>query len=193
MLPTRCPTGPWIRNARALPLRPDAFESHARAQFSKRSAQYFRDVGYPPEDGLWIVAWDAAKIQSKLQWNEGTNGFVGHVDFDSELSFNSYADWIDFRKNKLAAGYIMPFVICPSDAALPSAVRIAAMIPTDLTYSGGDLHGYLRAIAENMRAEGFHNIIVNGADHAAVHGAEMVRRALPEEHYESERDCYCLL
>ena len=46
----------------------------------------------------------------------------------------------------------------------------------------------LQAIAQNLRAAGFTYLIVNGADNAAVHGTEMLRRALPEEHYVDERE-----
>lgn len=162
-----------------------AAQGHPR-EFAVRMAKYYRDVGYPPEDGVWIVNWDAAKMQERLQWDPKTNKFVGSVDFNSDLSFDSYQDWVDFRSSKVAAGYILPIVVCPSDAALPQAVRVAALIPTDLTYTANDLHEYLTAVSANLRGEGFRFIIVNGADHAAVHGTEMVRRALPE-HYAEER------
>jgi hypothetical protein len=161
-------------------------QGHPR-EFAVRMATYFRDIGYPPEEGLWIVNWDAAKMQQRLQVDPKTNLFVGSVDFDSDLAFNSYADWIDFRKNKVAAGYILPFLVCPSDSALPSVVRVAALIPTDLTYDADTLHRYLREIGQNLRGEGFCHLIVNGADNAAVHGTEMTRRALPT-HYADERE-----
>ena len=161
-------------------------QGHPR-EFAARCAAFYRDVGYPPEEGVWIICWDPAKMQSRLQLDGRNNKFVGSVDFNSDLTFDSYQDWLDFRASAVEAGYIMPFVICPSDAALPSAVRVAAMIPTDLAYNADTLHGYLRAIAENLRAEGFVYIIVNGADNAAVHGTEMLRRALPE-HYADERE-----
>ena len=43
----------------------------------------------------------------------------------------------------MEAGYIIPFLVCPSDAALPSAVRVTELIPTDLTYTSDSLHEWL--------------------------------------------------
>jgi hypothetical protein len=71
------------------------------------------------------------------------------------------------------------------DPQLPSAIRVAGIIPTDLTYTADNVHSYLQAIGQSLRAEGFDHIIVNGADQAAVHSSEMVRRARTE-HYVDE-------
>jgi hypothetical protein len=160
-------------------------QGHPR-EFAKRMAKFFRDLKYPPEEGLFILNWDAAKMQARKQWDQRSNGLVGGVDFDTNLQFNSYQDWVDFRDNQVAAGYILPFAVCASHQSLPMVMRLAALIPTNLEYTADDLHGYLTAIRANLFGEGFRYLIVEGADNGGPHRTEMVRRALPE-HYPDER------
>ena len=160
-------------------------QGHPR-EFAKRMAKFFRDLKYPPEEGLFILNWDPAKMQARKQWDQRSNWLVGGIDFDTNLAFNSYQDWVDFRDNQVAAGYIMPFAVCASHPSLPMVVRLAALIPTNLEYTADNLHSYLTAIRNNLFGEGFRYLIVQGADNGGPHRTEMVRRALPE-HYPDER------
>ena len=73
----------------------------------------------------------------------------------------------------------MPFCLCPCDPALPSAISVVALIPTDLTYTTLLLKGYLSAIRANLQEAGFRNIIVYGADNASVHRSLMLQLSIP--------------
>ena len=53
----------------------------------------------------------------------------------------------DFFEQQVAAGYMMPFLICPLDPALPSAFLPVGMIPTDLKYTWADLERYTFGVA----------------------------------------------
>ena len=148
-------------------------------QFAQRAAAFCRDIGYSPEQGMFVLNWDPAKMQAKFELDQKRNRFMGHVDFNTDLAFNGYQDWADFRESKVAAGYIMPFCLCPCDPALPSAISVAALIPTDLTYTILSLKGYLSAIRANLQDAGFRYIIVYGADNASVHRSLLLQLSIP--------------
>ena len=71
--------------------------------------------------------------------------------------------------NKLA-GYVLIFLLCPTNPAIPSAFTPVGIIPTDLTYTGQILGKHLDDIAKGLHAAGFrHFRVATAADNAAVH------------------------
>ena len=91
-------------------------------------------------------------MQARLQLDQRTNRLVGSTEFNTDLRFESYADWVSFRDTRVAAGYIIPFCVCPVDPAIPSAIRIAALIPSDLTDTSADYHRYLQVCVHAYNA-----------------------------------------
>jgi hypothetical protein len=77
------------------------------------------------------------------------------------------------------AGYAQGFLICPLDAAVPSAFRIVGLIPTDLKFSQTQLHTWIREITDNLRASGFRFVLTRACDNAPTHGKETVLTMSP--------------
>ena len=115
----------------------------------------------------------------KMGWDHDSNCFVGQVDFDSKLHFNSYDDLLTFSRTKVLAGYVQGFLICPLDCALPSAFRIAGLFPTDLRFTQQTLHSWMRGVVDSHRAAGFQFVLARQADNASTHGKEMGLTMLP--------------
>ena len=103
------------------------------------------------------ISFDPAKMMAKVTWDSKTNAFVGGVDFDSYLSFRSWHDMETFLNTRVAAGYIMPFLIYPLDPTFPSAFIPVGMIPTNLKYTTADLDRYLSEIRTGLIAAGMHH------------------------------------
>ena len=86
----------------------------------------------------------------------------------------------DFFEQQLAAGYMMPFLICPLDPALPSAFLPVGMIPTDLKYTWADLERYLSEIQCGLVAAGFGHVVpTKAADNPSVHRKIMLMSGNP--------------
>ena len=146
--------------------------------YAALSAAYYRHLGYLPESGLWQVSCDAAKMTGKFEVNQSTKEITGSVHFDQHFFMRSYADWARVRDEETPAEYILPFVLTPLHARLPSALRVQALIPTNLGYTANDVESNLQKVVANLRADGFKNIVAFAADNAPVHRKAMLARAL---------------
>jgi hypothetical protein len=82
---------------------------------------------------------------------------------------------------------MMPLVLCPLDSAIPSAICVVGLIPTDLKYTQRHLHQYLTEVRQNLRSSGFRRVLVGAADNAPQHGKEMMLTMSPGA-FSDERD-----
>ena len=127
-------------------------------------------------------------MRAEAKWDPKTNQLIGGVNFTEMHHFSSKDDMDKFLTDKAngLAGYVMPFLLCPLDSAIPTAVYVVGLIPTDLTYTQRDLHTYIMAIRANLRASGFRRVIVEAADNAPQHGKEFLLR-MSASFFEAER------
>ena len=97
-------------------------------------------------------------------------GFVGHIDFDSNLSFRSWQDMEHFFAHQVAAGYVIPFLICPLNPRFPSAFMPVGVVLSNLTYTTGDIDRFLGQIRSGLLAASFGYVVPTTAfDNPSVH------------------------
>ena len=148
-------------------------------QYTDDAASFYKSIGVDIEKTVWQVCWDPVKLMAEAKWDPRTNQLIGHVNIDQKLHFTSKAEMEKFLDENTLAGYVMPFVLCPLDCAIPSTVSVVGLIPTDLTYTQRDLHRYLSEIRRNLHASGFRRFLMRAADNAPQHGKEMILSMSP--------------
>eukprot|EP00966_Prymnesium_polylepis_P294034 6790797-Prymnesium_polylepis.4 len=155
-------------------------------RYTDDAAAFYKNIGVDITTTVWQVCWDPVKLKAEAKWDPQTNKLIGHVKFDQQLHFTSKAEMDSFLDDHDLAGYVMPLVLCPLDSAIPSAICVVGLIPTDLKYTQRDLHRYLTETRQNLRASGFRRVLMGAADNAPQHGKEMMLTMNPGA-FESER------
>ena len=139
-------------------------------EWGRQAARIFKAVGYLPEEEPFGLAFDAAKLTGRMTWDQKMGRWVGQVDFNSRLGFDSWDDMQTFLKTSVGAGYVLVFLLCPLSPVVPSIYVPVGIIPTDLKYTSADLKGYVAAICRGLVAASFRHVIPTiAADNAGPH------------------------
>lgn len=164
---------------RWLPLRKKiAREAHAafattgcsQLEWGVQAHRIFSAAGFDPATQPFCLCFDAAKVVGKLTWDQRAGRWVGQLDFDSNLGFDSWDDMQAFITSKVAAGYALVFLLCPLSPCIPSLYVPVGLLPTDLTYTSVDLHRWVGEIFAGLTSAGFGHVLpaVSG-DNAGPH------------------------
>ena len=140
-------------------------------EWGQQAARIFSAAGYDPKVQPFGLCFDAVKVTSRLTWNQRLGKWVGQVDFNSRLSFNSWEDMQQFLATKVAAGYALFFLLCPLSPVIPSIVVPVGILPTDLRYTSNDLGRWTGEIFAGLSDAGFGRVLPTAAgDNAGPHG-----------------------
>eukprot|EP00966_Prymnesium_polylepis_P091596 2120298-Prymnesium_polylepis.1 len=75
-----------------------------------------------------------------------------------------------FLEHQVAAGYAIPFLICPLNPHFPSAYLPVGMVFSNLKYTTGDVDRFFREIRTGLLAAGFVHVVPPIAfDNLSVH------------------------
>ncbi|KOO30832.1 hypothetical protein Ctob_013295 [Chrysochromulina tobinii] len=75
-----------------------------------------------------------------------------------------------FFETHVAAGYVIPFLLCPLNPRFPSAFVPVGMVSSDLTYTTGDVDSLLGQIQKGLCVAGFGHVVPTIAfDNPSVH------------------------
>ena len=75
-----------------------------------------------------------------------------------------------FFEHQAAAGYVIPFLICPLSPRFPSAFVPVGMVPSSLEYTTGHVDRWLSQINHGLLAAGFGHVVPTTAfDNPSVH------------------------
>ena len=64
-----------------------------------------------------------------------------------------------FFEHQVAAGYVIPFLICPLSPRFPSAFVPVGMVPSSLEYTTGHVDQWLSQISRHLLAAGFGHVV----------------------------------
>ena len=146
-----------------------AFGCH-QLEWGQQAFDLYEAGGFDPRTKPFGLCWDPAKMKQEIKWDQKTNSFVGSIDFDTNLKFDSWKDMEDFLANKVAAGYINTFLLCPLDPQFPSAFVPVGIVTTDLKYTTADLKRLIKQIIRGLTAAGFGHVLPTmAADNPSVH------------------------
>eukprot|EP00966_Prymnesium_polylepis_P336918 7391810-Prymnesium_polylepis.1 len=164
----------WLpRRKKVARMASEAFVAQGCSQLAwgKQAFRIFKAVDYDPGVQPFGLCLDAAKLTGKLTWDVKAERWVGQIDFDSRLGFSSWEDMQNFLQTKVAAGYVLVFLLCPLSPVIPSIVLPVGILPTDLTYTHGDLDRHVDDIYSGLTSAGFGNVLPTiAADNAGPHG-----------------------
>ena len=163
----------WLpRRKKAAALSGEAFVTTGcnQPQWGKQAFDIFKAINYDPKTEPFGICFDAAKVMGKLTWDEKGGRWVGQIDFNSTLGFDSWQDLQTFMESKDAAGYVLVFLLCPLNPAVPSTNVPVGFIPTNLAYTTADIDRYLTDIRQSLVTAGFGYVIpTTAADNPSVH------------------------
>ena len=143
----------WLpRRKKVARMASEAFVAQGCSQLAwgKQAFRIFKAVDYDPGVQPFGICLDAAKLTGKLTWDVKAERWVGQIDFDSRLGFSSWEDMQNFLQTKVAAGYVLVFLLCPLSPVIPSIVLPVGILPTDLTYTHGDLDRHVDDIYSGL-------------------------------------------
>ena len=151
-----------------------------QAEWGQQAYRLFNSAGFDPRTRPFGLCFDPVKMMSQITWDPKTNGFVGQLDFDSDLRFNSWNDMVRFLQTKVGAGYMIPFLLCSLDPEFPSMFVPVGMLPSDLQYTAMDVDSWLTQIMGGLTAAGFGHVVpTTAADFAAVHAKHLMLSGNP--------------
>ena len=128
-------------------------------EWGRQAARIFAAAGYAPASEPFHLCFDAAKVTGRLTWDQRASRWVGQVDFNSRLSFDSWQDMETFLASKVAAGYVLVFLLCPLNPCVPSLAVPVGILPTDLKYTSVDLARWVGEICAGLTSAGFGHVL----------------------------------
>ena len=148
---------------------------------------FFKSIGYRPDKQPFSISFDGTKLTQRLLWTAhvpemprcaagyivGFDHAVGPaLEFPSqELNGETVAQQVhSIVKNKPAAGYVIPFLLCPLGGCSSSA-RVVLLMPTDNTFSTATLVFWLETLIKAIYQVGFKYVNMMGADGDGRHRA----------------------
>ena len=160
-------------------------------EWGQQAFRFYAAARYDPRTEPFGVCFDPAKLMAEVTWDAKTNGEacpilcplrnhnsaswvspcrVGHINFDSKLNFDSWHDMKHFFEHQVAAGYVIPFLICPLSPRFPSAFMPVGMVPSSLEYKTGHVNQWLGQINHGLLTAGFAHVVPTTAfDNPSVH------------------------
>ena len=128
-------------------------------EWGQQAHRFYTAAGYDPRKEPFGICFDPAKIMAEVTWDPKTNAFIGHVKCDSRLGFESWAAMERFFETHVAAGYVIPFLLCPLNPRFPSAFVPVGMVSSDLTYTTVHVDSFLGQIQTGLCAAGFGHVV----------------------------------
>jgi hypothetical protein len=131
------------------------------------AARYFVSIGVDVGSSPFQIAFDSTRITDIVQYDSLRGGIVGYVG--GTLSFDSLEEAQNHYATQEAAKFVMVFILAPLDGNLPSAYRIAAIVPQPGSFPSSQVQTWLNDVLNCARVAGFGQIVAVGADGDSRH------------------------
>ena len=70
----------------------------APLEWGQQAFRFYDTAGFDPRTKPFGISFDPAKMMAQVTWDPKTDGFVGQLDFNSDLSFRSWKDMVLGRR-----------------------------------------------------------------------------------------------
>jgi hypothetical protein len=131
-------------------------------------ATYMDNIGIDVASTAFQVSFDSTRVVDLVQFDSRRSGILGFVAEDYVVPFDTFDQAQRSYSELETAKFVVVFLLLPLDGNIPSAYRIAAVLPQPASFDYRLVRSWVHEVLVRSRAAGF-RIVSVGADGDSRH------------------------